>query len=286
MPALPDSHIFDDTGQMWPRYSIELRRRYYATTYIGDFIADAIEKLGFVEVIKTAPGYHVKFCPGKISGLAFCELMYWLNDQAPGRVLISAYTKGYYHEMCRSIATASNRICQLRALHQPHQEAIVFEERVLSDIATRSVLAAVLDAWRASSTPVNRDVLFDQLAPLAEQRIVMVEARPDGDLVMSRIGHGFRVPSRSTLHTLEGAPVTAHPDLVFGSWVDACYRLSLLKAAPQLIDADVCVSWTKEGRVRRTYRRLTLPFVTEGGSTLLVGTTCVAADVDLRDKVA
>jgi hypothetical protein len=286
MRSFVDSLVFDDAGQLWPKHSQDLRRKFFATKYNGDFIGDAIRQLGFVEVAKSATGYHIKLSPAKVSGIAFAELLYWLNDQEPRNVAISYVTERDHHEIFGNVAKACGRLCELRALYQPHQEAILFQERDVAEVSHSSVLRAALDLWRFTSGRMNADTLFAEMGPLVENRLVVVEPQQDGVLVMSRIGRGFRIPDTSVRHRLEGAPVTAHPDLVFGSWVNSCYMLALDKGLPQLVDADIRVSWPSEGIVRRQYRRLTMPFIDDAGRPLLAGATCVATTTDLRVKVA
>jgi hypothetical protein len=285
MPKNSVNSVIDDEGKLWDTNSRDLKRQFYALHYQGDFAKDAIRNLGFIGVSNSGDALHVSLRPSKVSALAFATMMYWLHDQNVDRVMISFLTDTQQHEIKPSRILASERLCELRTVHFVQQTSVLAVEKAIDSIEAESPLLVALRLWRSCAGILDKAFILAQLRAPLGGRLVIVEP-VNSELVMTQIGLGMHWPNQGCVAPLEGSSVLAHPDPIYGRWVEQSYSSVLRGNKPRLDDVDAFVTWPHLGQSRRQYRRLILPFTDTNGRRLLVGATCLDAQLDLRLKVA
>jgi hypothetical protein len=278
--------IIDSSGKFWPLHSQSLRKSYCATSYQGDFIGDTIRNLGFVAVAKRKGSVRIRLKPSAVMPIAFAELIYWLHDQQPERVLVSSLEGELSHQLFCSAIAAADRLCVLRSRNQSATPDIIAARIPIEQLSTCSSLGRVVNLWRDAGGRLKRDLIETTVGAHVNNRVVIVEPVPGGRLQMTMIGAGMRWPDPVSVAALEGAPIDAHPDLHYRRWVADSYQSVLKTNQPRLEDVDALVGWPHTGKVSRRYRRLILPCQGQNGEQLLIGATCVDAQLNLRVKVA
>ena len=129
--------LIDDEGAVSDSCSLALRSRLNAVQ-TGDAFGDyAIRNLGFVSLQPTQKSVHVRLRPTHVSPVAFASLMYWLADQQPDRVMLTAWEKGdWQHHMLGNGDMAAVKIAQVVGRAQRRQDRnFLAEERTIESLA-------------------------------------------------------------------------------------------------------------------------------------------------------
>ncbi len=146
-------------------------------------------------------------------------------------------------------------------------------------------MRAVLNIWSDSGGKYDRERLHPLLEKALDGRFVVAEARNGGsDLMIKDVGSGMRGAARLWLSRSIGLRVEDQPDYAYGKWIAGSYRDVLVKGEPDLGDVDAVISFPQEARQSYRYRRLLLPFVADGRSEIVLCTSLVDPDINLRIK--
>jgi len=280
------SVIFDDQGDLWDAGSRKLALDLHASIGGEELVDYAIRNLGFVAAKEMGGSLRISLRPAVVSPIAFSALLYWLHDRTADRVLISFCDREWTHEMMRSRDEAVRKLLTRVDFGQGARDGDFLQQDLpLESLPDTSPLREVLDMWRASGGRFDRE----RLAPLLERalngRFVLVEASPDRpSLLIKDIGSGLRRPAQHWLARSIGNRVEDQPDYAYGKWVAGTYRDVLNRGEPDLGDVDAVISFPQEARQSFRYRRLLLPFVADRSSEIILCTSLVDPNINLRVK--
>ena len=129
------------------------------------------------------------------------------------------------------------------------------------------------------------------LEPLLHQalkgRYAWVERETNtSPLVLKEIGDGFSDNMKAYLEASVGRPIDEQPDPIYARYCRDAYGTAASTGEPLLEAVDVQLLLPGEGEVRRTYRRLILPFRPTLGRLRLLCASIEDDTVDLRGKAA
>ena len=281
------SVVFDDQGEAWDaKSSHQLARDLHASIGGEELVDYVIRNLGFIAAKDIGGSVRISLRPAVVSPIAFSALMYWLYDRRADRVLISFCEGEWSHEMLRSRDEAVRRLMGRVDFGQGSRDGDFLQEHLpLESLPPSSPLREVLDIWRSTGGKFDRERLAPLLERAVQGRYVLAEATPNRcSLLIKDIGNGLRTPAHHWLSRSIGHRVEDQPDYAYGKWVAGAYRDVLSKGQPHLGDVDAVIRFPQEARLRFRYRRLLLPFTEDGQSPIVLCTSLVDQDINLRIK--
>jgi hypothetical protein len=273
----------DDAGVTWRNGVPAVAQQQVSVEF-------AIKNLGVVLVDQHVNGVLVRWRPDVVNGLTFCALMYALADANPQRVFLETFEKVGWRQQLWLFD--GNRTYQALAqmVRDPSIRAtewVIRRDVCVQDLVAEDPLRKIIEFWTAKSgTPVlpNDPALLTLLDDATHGRFVWVkDAAPDG-LVFEFIGNGFLPAVKQTLSHSIGQPLEKMLDLRYGRYCVEAYGRAVSGQQPLLEDVDAYIDNATLGRpVRRTYRRVILPFRTAiAGETRLLGVSLDQPALDLR----
>jgi len=285
-PPYMRSVIFDDKGELWDARSRRLALDLHASIGGEEFVDYTVRNLGFVAAKEMGASLRISLRPAVVSPIAFSALLYWLYDRPADRVLVSFCDREWTHEMMRSREEAVRKLMARVDFGEGARDGDFLQESLpLDSLSRSSPLREVLDMWRASDGKFDRERLTPLLERALSGRFVLVQAIADSpSLVIKDIGSGLRRPAQHWLARSIGNRVEDQPDYAYGKWVAGTYRDVLNRREPDLGDVDAVINFPQEARQSFRYRRLLLPFVADGGSEIILCTSLVDPDINLRIK--
>jgi hypothetical protein len=273
----------DDAGVTW-------RDRVPALAHQQVSDEFAIKNLGVVIVDRYPRGVSVRWRPDVVNSLTFCGLMYALADAGPKRVMLETFEKCDWKQQL--IPFDGDRTYQTlaRMVRDPairETEWVIRRDVSDSDLAARDPFRKIIEFWTAkagTAVQLHDPALSSLLADAAQGRYVWVKDTAPGGLVFEFIGDGFLPAVKQTLSQSIGQPLEKMLDLRYGRYCVEAYGRAVSHQQPMLEDVDAYIDSAKLGRpIRRTYRRVILPFRTvNAGETLLLGVSLDQPALDLR----
>ena len=257
-PAL----LVDDSGEVWPAKSSQLRQKLFCLNYPGDLESDLIRNLGFVGLRSTAKVLTVTFCPVSVAEPALARALYWIADQDPDRVCLKFVNGTRVDEIVGGARQAINRICQVRNDIEQGQR-IVAIGRNLSDLDSASTLKPLWDHWRSVDGRCDVDDLKTLAARHNASRYAIIDRQNEADFVFREVGTGLPWLGAMPKTEVCGRPVASQVDPIYYRWVRANYNSTLASYRPTLTDVYAVVSPRPRGQLELSYRRLLLPCFTE-----------------------
>jgi hypothetical protein len=281
-----ECQLFDDRGQTWEGGSLRLADAL-ESSIVGDELTNyAVRNLGFIAVSETATMARIRLRPSIVSPVAFSSLVYWLHDRPKDRFVLSFLESEWSHEVLGGRKEVLRKLMQrIDARGNGREGDFLQAPRPLHMLARSSPLRAMLEIWSDSGGKYDRERLHPLLEKALDGRFVVAEAKDGGpDLMIKDVGSGMRGAARLWLSRSIGLRVEDQPDYAYGKWVAGAYRDVLVKGEPDLGDVDAVISFPHEARQSYRYRRLLLPFVADGTSNIVLCTSLLDPDINLRVK--
>lgn len=266
--------LIDETGEVWPAASLDLRRRLFCLAYPGDLTRDIIRNLGCIGVDVAHSRVSIRLHQRNVSSAAISSLLFWLSDHHPAQVLLSYEGDARGPEIVGTFEAAIGRlgVIELKAQQGRHIKA---QHVRLEASSLGKPLGEVFDFWRARQGRCE----ISQLMTLGREKLSgrCVAVAVDGLRIID-LGEGLLIPDQKWLATARDQRLDRHPDAGYASWVAESYQAVAESGRPDLVDVDAEIFWPSAGRVRRKYRRLLMPCLSEAGQMFLFGanTSCLA----------
>lgn len=286
MPAVTQSFVFDDQGEMWDAKSRRLAEVLQATLPGEELLSYVIRNLGFVGVSESNGSVRLRLRPAVVSQAALGALLYWLHDRRIDRMLLSFLDGEWTHEMVRTSEEAVRRVLAHARFKPVDRDGdFLHQQRALQELPNASPLRALLDVWSDHSGRFDGDRIYPLLDKALNGRFVLFQANANSPtLYVKDVGSGLGQSGGYWLTRTKGLRVEDQPDYAYGKWVAEAYRDVLETREPLLDDVDAVITWPQQPRVSYRYRRLIVPFDGGSTSTLLLSATIIDPDISLRVK--
>ncbi|WP_343564768.1 hypothetical protein [Kiloniella sp. b19] len=186
-----------------------------------------------------------------------------------------------YHESIGAVA-------RILPLYRESMEAMGREHYIALDknaqelLTDRGPLSLVMQLWANTSGLLSESVLesFRRIGVLNRSVFIQPDAgysEPKFVHIGSEIGvYGPEWP-----HIAVGHPVHEQPDPEYGTWVREAYRQVMETRRPQYLHVDACMTMKDGNRCHNRYRCLRLPWKSETGDLILMGTSVITPNVDI-----
>ncbi len=279
--------VFDYDGGPWrgmPPRTVE-----GCTLQGKDFLNYCLVNKGYAAIGVSRNGAMVRLRPEKVSETALACVLYCLADFDDRRIAVDLFENGRWNCTIvpgRRLATASH-LADLVARRLPIQKQAILRRPLGPESMPASCpLRQAIQAW--SGRGGNR---MPDLEPLLHQalkgRYAWVERETNtSPLVLKEIGDGFSENMKAYLEASVGRRIDEQPDPIYARYCRDAYGTAANTGEPLLEAVDVCLLLPGEGEVRRTYRRLILPFQPTLGRLRLLCASIEDDTVDLRGKAA
>jgi hypothetical protein len=274
--------LFDDEGATWDAQSFELRKRFHAANYCGDLPTDLIRSMGFIEVRDGPTFIRVRVRLQVVSQVALASALYWLGDIRPKTVVLEFVGEPEPVELFTTPAAAMARLGAVTSLER-------FLPRFASEtvdpnrLAPSSPLGELMCAWHHGGR-TDPEALVRVATRRLNQRFMLIKAHQEGPLVFEALGRGLHIPDPRWLEQAIGRRFEDQPDRSYWAWAEKCHRTALASPGPTVNDIDAEIYWPGNGWVRRIYRRMLLPCVTQGGDRLMFCAN--STDSNIRSRMA
>jgi hypothetical protein len=281
-----ECQLFDDRGQTWQGGSLRLADALESSIAGDELTNYTVRNLGYVAVSETETMARIRLRPSIVSPVAFSALLYWLHDRPKDRFVLSFLESEWSHEVLGGRDDVIRRLLQrIEARSNEREGDFLQVPRPLHLLSGSSPLRAMLSIWSDSGGKYDRERLHPLLEKALDGRFVVAEAKEGrSELVIKDIGSGLRKPAQHWLSRSIGLRVEDQPDYAYGKWVAGSYRDVLRKREPDLGDVDAVIAFPQAARQSFRYRRLLLPFVGDGTSNIVLCTSLVDPDINLRVK--
>jgi hypothetical protein len=279
------SLLFDDQGDVWDAKSCNLADALGASLSANELAKYAVRNLGFIEAADNDGSVSVCLRPAVASPTALGALIYW-HDRSVARVLISFLDGEWSHELLASREEAVRRLLvRVRPKTDGREGDFLNTSLPLQDLPLSSPLRAMLQAWSDCAGAYDAERIQPLLEKALNGRFVLVEASgASPSLLIRDVGGGLAQLAEYWLSRAIGLRVEDQPDAAYGRWVSGLYHEVLSTRQPALEAVDAVVRWPEQPRKTYRYRRLVLPFVGDGNSTMLLGASLSDPNIDLRVK--
>jgi hypothetical protein len=273
----------DDAGVTWSNRVPALAQQQVSDEF-------AVKNLGVVLVDQHVSGVSIRWRPDVVNSLTFCTLMYALADARPERLLLETFEKLGWKQQLLPFDGNKTYQALARMVRDPairETEWVIRRDVQVIELPALDPLRTIIDFWTAkneSAVMPNDPALLQLLEAATQGRYVWVKDSALDRLVFEYIGDGFLPAVKKTLSHSIGQPLERMLDLRYGRYCVEAYGRALSGQQPLLEDVDAYIDSAALGRpVRRTYRRVILPFRTaNAGETLLLGVSLDQPALDLR----
>ena len=277
------SLLIDDLGNIWDRFSLELKRNLGFEAPDTEFSNYVVVNLGFVEIRPFDRGSEVRLRPSKVSQRALVNLLFWLGDRKPGTVVLSTFDEGWRHELLSNQRVLLEILNRCADSSKKPAESFLLRPRVPS----RTKFGRLISDLRAALQDANNiEELRSRCRSFVGTRYTFFRIPPAGSrLVFGEVGEGYRNVDASWRKIARGLPLEDIGDHHFGRWLAEAHHKVLAANEPIVDDVDAFVDWPRRGRVRTRYQRLILPFNSHDRSRWVLSTSTLRNDIDLRAKI-
>lgn len=287
-PNRGPSLLIDDDGGVNDSRSLALRSKLCAVQ-AGDAFGDyAIRNLGFIAVQLTQTSAHVRLRPTHVSPVAFAGLMYWLADNEPDRVMLTAFDKGeWQHQMLGSGDVAAIKLAQIVGRAQRREDTnFLAKERAIETLAKDDPMRQLYEARAELEAAVLRhdlDLAGQIMNKHVGGRHLMSSADHDMKrIVLASIGNGFAAEAGYWMSRIVGHRLDDMPDARYGAWTAESYATAMREGIARLHDIDIMVQWPSEKPRRYRTRRLLLPMKDSQERPVVLSASLPDPRIDLR----
>jgi hypothetical protein len=278
--------LFDDQGDVWDAKSRNLADALGASLCADELARYVVRNLGFIAAAESDGSVSLRLRPAVASPAALSALIYWLHDRIVRRVLISLLDKDWSHEIVASREEAVGRLLKHVGPKTEGREGDFLNQPLpLHELQAKSPLRALLDAWADCRGKYDRERLHPVTQRALNGRFVLFEA-PSGSpsVYVKEVGEGLGPSGGYWLSRTKGLRVEDQPDYAYGKWVAEAYQEVLKTRSPLLDNVDAVITFPPQPRASYRYRRLILPFQSDGNSTLVLSATVIDPHISLRVK--
>lgn len=275
--------LIDDQGQIWDGASRTLRSSFDSPYSGGEFADYAVANLGFVAANAYDGSCQVRLRPSFVAPEAARSLNHWLNSGRIDRIVLSWLDKDWHHELLRSRETAAARVRELvEAARRTQPNDFLAHEVKIAQLPENTALGILMRYWDRLSEPEGHASLMNLLNKALGNRYVLVQKDPQSlRLVFREFGSGLFNHYEAWRANGLGQPMEELPDHSYGRWIADAYDSAMTNREPQIADVDAIVKWPHVGRTRMRYRRVIVPYDTDGDSWILGG-SIIDNRIDLR----
>ncbi|MGH6815554.1 MAG: hypothetical protein ACREC6_07610 [Hyphomicrobiaceae bacterium] len=281
----------DDRGECRDEWTVGSMGALRTRLSDGDARNYLAINLGFAAVCLRGASIVVHVRPAILNEKALAGLMYWLSDQPSCRRIAAALysDEGWQHRILGiGYDSVRLRLLHLIAAHRLFpDDAILRRVRAPESLPGTCGLRAALSLWSEIGSDPKPNRLDRLLTGPLRSHYVWINWSACADrLLLTAVGEGVPACAKKTLAHMVGMPLDEQPDILYGRYCEDVYRDVAVRGQPLLEDIDALVTWPGYGCVRRTYRRLILPFGTPSGGCRLLGASFEDANIDLRLKAS
>lgn len=266
--------LIDDRGAVWPSTPQSLRQRFGNVRPWRDLARQAIG-LGFIFVTFGATGVRIALRPSFVTAKSVSQLGSTPYARVSERVALSHDGQMSSWEVISGIRRAIAIIEAVRAAAQsPEPRPLLLAKPLALEQAAsigRGRLMPVLDAWREA--PVRRiDEIYAVLhrARLLPDAVIFRRAPGSERFIIEHWGSRRDLLGPGWTKIARGRDVLDQPNKQLAEWNAALAADTMATAVPRLFACDYVIKTPEARLIRRTNKRLLLPWRTPEGDALLV----------------
>lgn len=272
--------VIDSNGR-----TLELESTRFATDPAAlDF---ALRNLGIVSIEPEPQGaLGVRCNPSRMTEAAFAELMATICATVRLPIALSVFSNRWHRGPLIDADRTVARLLQLRAQTWRPDGRFLADRRRIGDLARDDPLRGILDLWRWLGGSFNPSVLTPVLKQRLNGKYVVASGSVGrrADLMFRDVGPGVLIYDQGWPGRTRGLRLQDQPDYLLGRHTLDTYREVMVEGEPRFDAVDLMICWPRKGRVRRTFRRLLLPFRNHDERIVLCA-TCADSAIDLRFRV-
>jgi hypothetical protein len=266
------------------------RRPFNGCTLQGKDLFDyCLVNEGYAAIGLSGSGALVRLRPATVSATALTSILYCVADSGGRPIAAELFEDGRWGCIIvpgRDHAAAS-RLAEVIARRLPIEKHGILRLALQpGSMPTSCPLVQAIQAWSnmgGNSVPDLEPLLHKAL----KGRYAWVERETNtSPLVLKEVGDGFTDNMKAYLEASVGRPIDEQPDPIYARYCRDAYGTAANTGEPLLEAVDVRLVLPGEGEVRRTYRRLILPFKPSLGRLRLLCASIEDDTVDLRGKAA
>ena len=278
--------IIDDQGVVWNDYNPRLWSSLSQRAPRDQLMEYALRNLGFVALSRRPSGLNIRLRPRVLAPAAFAALMYWLEDNAVSRAVISTYDGDWQHRICcdalelrRQLATYSyvssdwsdrRFLCRLESVEQ---------------LKVASALGRLYQAWHTGAMQ-DWESASRMSDVLTGGRYTIGEVDDTGCVRIVSMGSGYSTYSRNYQRAAKGTQLQEEPDRAYGQWLAGAYREAAQEGHAVYQSADTLLQGPQRDIVRVCYERLLLPLTDGHSGRYILSASVMSNAVNLRVKAA
>jgi hypothetical protein len=244
---------------------------------------------GFAAIGMSRNGVLVRLRPATVSDAALASVLFRLADAGHRSVAVELYDNDRW--ICAIVgsdgAAAASRLADVIACRLTTASQTVLRRPLhLAAMPPDCPLLHAIRAWDGIGCRTIPD-----LGPLLHNalrgRYAWVERETRlSPLVLTEVGPGFPDSMKAFLEASLGRRIDGQPDPMYARYCREAYGAAADTGRPLLEEVDALLMLPGYGRVRRTYRRLILPFQPSLGRLRLLCASIEDDTVDLRSIAA
>jgi hypothetical protein len=234
-------------------------------------------------------GAMVRLRPAKVSETALASALYCLADAGSRSIAAELFQNDRWN--CSIVGNrglvAASRLADVIARCLPSERQVVLRRTLEpKSMPATCPLRQAIQAWTSASGNMMPD-LEALLHKALKGRYAWVERETNtSPLVLREVGDGFSDNMKAYLEASVGRRIDDQPDPIYARYCRDAYGRAADMGEPLLEAVDVRLMLPEHGQVRRTYRRLILPFRPSLGRLRLLCASIEDGTVDLRGKAA
>jgi hypothetical protein len=279
--------VYDSLGSAWR--GVPPKPFDQCTLQGAELLDYYLINCGFAAIGMSRNGVLVRLRPAAVSDAALVSVLFRLADAGHRSIAVELFDEKSW--TCAIVGSdgeaAASRLadviaCRLPAAHQ----AVLRRPLHLAAIPPDCPLLYAIRTWEEIGCGAMPD-----LGPLLHNalhgRYAWVERETQrSPLVLTEIGHGFPDSMKAFLEASLGRRIDGQPDPMYARYCRDAYGTAADTGRPLLEAVDALLMLPGYGRVRRTYRRLILPFQPSVGRLRLLCASIEDDTVDLRGVAA
>ena len=244
---------------------------------------------GYAAIGMSRSGVVVRLRPATVTDAALASVLFQLADADHRRVAAEFFESGRWNCAIVGSEGAAAVSCLADAVaHRlpPDKQAVLRRPLRLASMPASCPLLHAIRAWDGIDSNKMGD-LEPLLHNALNGRYAWVERETRlSPLVLTEIGNGFPDNIKDFLDASLGRRIDEQPDPIYARYCREAYGTAADTEQPLLEEVDALLMLPGHGRVRRTYRRLILPFKPSLGRLRLLCASIEDGSIDLRGKAA
>ena len=216
----------------------------------------------------------IRVIPDRLSYAAYATLATLLETFAPERIALSWHQGGWHDEIIGRTASAAWHCAGQRVLALMTKARLEHDDRYqistgsVDDIPSAGGMRRLIELWRFSGLNIDMAAQRQQVSELLGGKYYVIRSGPNATPpILDMFGPGWDIyQDRTWVQRSVGRPVTDQPDVRYGQWLSGNLQCALEADSPTLCDVEAVISDPRTLlRMRRNYKRLTLPLRLAGG---------------------